>query len=209
MIKLVICDGDAAVRSDTEKKLKDKYTDKIKVMQYADAESLLAECDENKEYPDIVVMGVPSGQADGVGMAKKLQKDCPGLTVGFLPKAVEYAADGVKKEEQMMATFVSKGCILNMNVSEILYLESSKRNIRIYQKGNDITINMKLNDAQKKLPACFLRCHQSFLVNMDYVERFEKQEITLFGGKKIPVSRPRYVAAREAFLRYYEEMTIF
>ena len=47
----------------------------------------------------------------------------------------------------------------------------------------------------------FYRIHRSYLVNMKYIERYDKAFVTLTGGDSIPIARREY----DGFLRAYME----
>lgn len=60
----------------------------------------------------------------------------------------------------------------------------------------------KLNDLEQKICGdVFLRCHQSFIVNMYHVERLSGMDLTV-GGEQIPVSRRYYAGVK----RRYQEI---
>ena len=52
---------------------------------------------------------------------------------------------------------------------------------------------IKLNDVN------FQRCHQSFIVNMDYIYSLKRYEIILRSGVSIPVSKAYSKQIREVF----------
>ena len=60
----------------------------------------------------------------------------------------------------------------------------------------------KLDDVHKELPDYFLRCHQSYLVNMKHIACMRQLRLELDDGRIIPVSRPRYQEAKERFLAF-------
>ncbi len=87
---------------------------------------------------------------------------------------------------------------------KILYISSRKHVLSICCTDGRVQESMgKLNDLEQQICGdTFLRCHQSFIVNMYHVRGFSGTEITLAaGGKKIPVSR-RY--RTEVKTRYQE-----
>ena len=67
---------------------------------------------------------------------------------------------------------------------------------------------MKLSDMEKLLPEYFLRCHQSYLVNMDRIRKFTLDGIVLIDGRVIPVSRARYTETKDKFLKNLGERLI-
>ena len=77
-----------------------------------------------------------------------------------------------------------------MPVRDIVYFESNNRIVYIHLKdGSDEHFYGKLNNVEKELVASrqyFLRIHQSFLVNYDYVKKMNFSNITIsFMGKEI------------------------
>lgn len=67
----------------------------------------------------------------------------------------------------------------------------------------------KLNDLEQHICGdTFLRCHQSFIVNMYHVREFSGMELTLAEeGEKVPVSRRYYAAVQERYRKImFEEV---
>lgn len=91
---------------------------------------------------------------------------------------------------------VSKGETLQVFYKNILYFESCKKIICLHTaNGSTYEFRGKLNDVEKELMgSCFLRVHQSFLVNVFYIEVLNKgvKNIILTGGEHIPVSKSCY-----------------
>lgn len=51
------------------------------------------------------------------------------------------------------------------------------------------------------LPEYFIRCHRSFIVNLNKVDCVYKESLLLSNGKSLPVSRNNSKAVRDAFIR--------
>ncbi len=92
---------------------------------------------------------------------------------------------------------------------EILYIESSNNTCLIHaqQSGNPVeyilyktlnTIEAELQDKR------FLRCHQSFLVNMDKIRSADKA-FELITGDLIPIRQRNLRAIREHYLSYLDQ----
>lgn len=56
----------------------------------------------------------------------------------------------------------------------------------------------------KMLNFNFVRCHQSFLVNLGHIEKINNYTIYLSDGSEIPVSRSRYSEVKQRYLQYKE-----
>ena len=81
----------------------------------------------------------------------------------------------------------------------IVYLESDRRRVRVHMAGEVLEVYGKLGDFQRALPASFVRCHQSYLVNLDHVSSLGQTGARVTTGEEVPVSR-RYRGAAHAAL---------
>lgn len=74
---------------------------------------------------------------------------------------------------------------------DILYFEARDKMLRICLGRSVISIRGSLNAKEKALPEQFIRCHRSYIVNVDFVERLDQPRMILYltTGEGIPVSR--------------------
>lgn len=86
---------------------------------------------------------------------------------------------------------------------EILYVESSNSKCMLHtSSGRVYTLYKTLNTIETELgDRRFLRCHQSFLVNMDYIRQVGKQ-FTLANGEIIPIRQRGVRPVRQAYMDY-------
>lgn len=79
-----------------------------------------------------------------------------------------------------------------IRIRDILYFESNRRKVILHKlDGKKMDFYGKLNDVEHeilKLEAPFLRTHQSFLVNCNYIFGWKSSKLQLNGGIQIPVS---------------------
>lgn len=85
---------------------------------------------------------------------------------------------------------------------EILYLESDLRLVRVHLRDDVVEAYGKLSDLARMLPNRFVRCHQSFLVNLDYVAGLDAAALRLTDGSELPVSRRHRAAVRDALFAH-------
>lgn len=76
-------------------------------------------------------------------------------------------------------------------LSEIIYIEAMNNYCRIFRVGNVCTMTRMTMKSLIELlpPEGFIRIHRSFVVSLDKITGFNKSEVTLVGGKTIPVGR--------------------
>lgn len=75
---------------------------------------------------------------------------------------------------------------------DVLYISSMKHVLSIWCTDGSVQESAgKLDDLERQICGdAFLRCHQSFIVNMNHVRAFSGTELTLAkDGQKVPVSR--------------------
>lgn len=92
-------------------------------------------------------------------------------------------------------------------LEDILYIESRSHQLWFERNGAQMYMYGQINDLQKKLADfSFIRPHQSFLVNLKYIEQIRNYTIYMTNGMEIPVTKPRYGEVKEKFLNYKEKM---
>lgn len=76
-----------------------------------------------------------------------------------------------------------------INLTEVLYFESSGNYVSIVLPGKKLLAYLTLKSLEEQLPPNrFIKVHRSFLVNFSKIEKIENNQVAA-GGKQIPVSR--------------------
>lgn len=140
--------------------------------------------------------------------------------------AVQYLIKPVGREElEKLLDKVEKIFIRNMEKTlryswrralgaipygKVLYITSREHLLFIHCTDGRVQESTgKLNDLEQQICGdTFLRCHQSFIVNMYHVREFSGMELTLaLEGEKVPVSRRYYAAVQERYRKImFEEV---
>jgi two-component system LytT family response regulator len=92
-----------------------------------------------------------------------------------------------------------------VNVDDIVYCQSDKGYTTFYFKDNSkIMVSKVLKEYVSVLPEHqFIRCHQSYLVNVDYISKYFKEGcIELLNKQLIPVSERK----KEVILEYIQKI---
>lgn len=90
----------------------------------------------------------------------------------------------------------------NINISQIYYIEVINRKIYVHTQYDTIEYYDKLEQVQKQLDKRFIKCHRSYIINMDYFYQYQNNIITLQNGQTVPVSRLRQKELLDAILQY-------
>lgn len=101
-------------------------------------------------------------------------------------------------------TFKSNNTDYLFELNQIKYFENYKRLIIIHLHNQEShEFYYKLGDLKNRLEANdFVLVHRSYLVNMQYIKKISKTELTLKDNSLIPVSRTYYNDLKEKFINY-------
>lgn len=100
--------------------------------------------------------------------------------------------------------FTEKGRKRSLVFSNIMYLESNRERLFVKTVRSDLTLWMKMSEAELQFPDYFVRCHNSFLVNMKFVAEYKGNCFRLVNGQEIVVSRSRKEKTTEKFNNYMD-----
>lgn len=91
-----------------------------------------------------------------------------------------------------------------LTTREVRYVESFNHGIRVHQGAASGFYRITLAEAERAIQStgCFCRCHNSFLVNMDWVSEITRTKVVLADGEQIPIGRRYYELAQKTFIHY-------
>lgn len=94
---------------------------------------------------------------------------------------------------------------VNIPLNRIQYFENKLHRVTIMMSDNEtITVSLKLSQIQEMLMSktTFLRCHQSYIVNLDYVSKMEDVCFYMKESQIIPISRNYYKECKNKYYHY-------
>ena len=189
---------------------------------------------KGKNVPDIVLMDIDVNGTNGITFVEKLLQKYSSIKVIFItghidfateifkvdpsyflvkpiePARLEIAMNKVmlqieeKKDDWFLVNF--KGKVHKVNLEDIIFVESKQRTAILHTRKGEYTVYKKLDDMESELPDYFLRCHQSYLVNMNEIGNIQTQQVELLDGTLIPVSRNKYKQTKDKFMEYIGSM---
>lgn len=113
-----------------------------------------------------------------------------------------------KLEQKRFFTFKYEGEYKRISFNDISYFESSAKKVALVQHSSPTKyyFTAKLDDIQKQVPTFFLRCHQSFLVNMNCIRFFDVKNklIIAMPNEEVLVSRRSFTEAKHTYETYVE-----
>lgn len=103
--------------------------------------------------------------------------------------------------------FKSEGVSYRIPFRDILFFEANNKKVQIHTPGQELGYYDSLENLAASLPDNFVRCHRSYMVNIQKVEEFRscEMELKLTGGYRIPLSRSQKNTIKSALLKRNEE----
>ena len=194
-------------------------------------EDLVEKYESGKQKYDLLILDIYMKYMDGMDAAKRIRRYDRNAAIIFLTTTPDYAMESYEvRATDYLLKPVSEGrmgeapshfleehypkvrqSLLMISGSsgrriaydDILYIESRRMNLRVVcSKGVEHTIRKKLDDVQEELPENrFLRCNQSFIVNMDYI-RDADNNFTMRNGDIIPIKVREKKKIRKRYFDY-------
>ena len=115
-----------------------------------------------------------------------------------LHKVAEAALPG----EEPALVVRQNSALISMPLRDIFFIESWKHTITIHSSQEPVVTYERLDNIMESLPMGFYRCHKSYIVNMEQIQRFQSDEIMLKNGKTITVSRSKFADTKKAYLSF-------
>ena len=230
MLTIIICDDEVKFRQQLREKLSVIAAEEMSIHECGSAAELRELLEGNQISPDAIFMDIQLGDENGIETAAQIQRNYPWVALVFITGYLEFATDiflakptyflvkpfdDVKLADALRCVgefrrncmsrpirLKSKSGVVQINRSEIYYVESNRRRLNIVMPSETYSVYMKMSDLAEQLADDFLDCHKSYTVNMNYIEYFNSEKIIMKNGHEIPISRSKYKKAKEKFLNF-------
>ncbi len=88
---------------------------------------------------------------------------------------------------------------------DIMYVESMNHKVILHTKDKNIEYYAKISDIETELQGDFYRIHKGYLINLSYVDEYNKTEVTLLSGEVLLISKHKYAGFVKAHLRFMKQ----
>lgn len=108
----------------------------------------------------------------------------------------------IEKWSEKKLVIPMKGKQIALNQDNIEYMERNKRKTYIWMLNEEdaVTTALKISELDGRLNHhLFIRCHNSYIVNRNCVEKFYRDRFELEGGRSVPISRKYYKEIKDIF----------
>ncbi len=125
------------------------------------------------------------------------------VTYESISEVIDQCRENFEKGKKIFR-FMSGKVVNGIIVSNIRYFESDGRKIKIHTVYNSYEFYGKLSDIiDRECLEDFIHIHKSFLVNMNYIERYTSNSVILYGTNvvELPISKNKKTEVNEKLLR--------
>lgn len=231
-MRIAICDDSMIDCEMIEHLLKHYFENKSVKAQltvYSSGQELVYDVEEGREY-EVVFLDIYMGELLGIDAARSLRQLGYRGKIIFLTASAEYAVESydVQAEGYLLKPHsYDKLCtvmdrilaqlhenalpvrvrnqVVKLPLQEIMYIESNNNRCTLHSSdGSCYTIYRKLSELSDELSdGRFLRCHQSFLVNMNYIKE-AKENFILQNGETVLIRRRSAAQIKKQYMDYLQ-----
>jgi DNA-binding LytR/AlgR family response regulator len=134
----------------------------------------------------------------GVNASQYLVKPVQPVDIQALLRATEKFFD----HQNDSLSVVADRQKVDIPIHSILYIEVFNKQCVIHTVNQKISLFTSLSELENSLPSPpFLRCHRSFLVNMDHIETMDR-DFTVSNGDTVQIRRADYWKMKRAYRDY-------
>lgn len=227
-MNIAICDDSKEDRS-ALKALLEVYEQDFEIREYGSGNDLCGDMDFVRKC-GIVFLDINMDGMDGLEAAGQIKSECPKVHIVLVTAYVNYALDGYKvkasrfllkddleqtlqecmddilreimQEERVVEFGFVEGNI-RLRVDDIIYIETNRHKNVFYTKRQTLSIYRKMDELEEDLKGMgFVRAHQSFLINMKYIERISSYIMFLTTGQEISVPKSRYPEVKRQYILF-------
>lgn len=206
----------------------------LAITQYESGEQLLFSAEDDVNQFDLVFLDIYMAGINGMETARRLRALGSKVQLVFLTSSPDFALEGYDVaaagyllkplQPERLTALVDRlfspaekpklavkcaGRRRWCGYDEILYLESDNNVTHIHLvDGSTLTSRERLKALAPALDdPRFLRCHQSYLVNMDFIHGVER-DFTMEGGAVVPIRAHSRKEMADAYYQYFVRRTL-
>ena len=206
-MNIAICDDEENIRIYIRTLIQKQETF-CKITEFSSGKELLEFQDEtNAEEIDILFLDISMGDEDGMTVAKQLRSQMESNFEQVFAQTIrEYQYLMAKKKEKPKEVLVRNGNrTRSVSADDIYYIESSNRKVTLYLRHEKIEYYDKISSLESELKPDFFRIHKGYLVNIKYVERYDRTEVKMRNGDSLLISKYKYQDFVKRYLEYILE----
>lgn len=229
MYHIAICDDESASSDSLCRMIKqiaDTWSTSPVIHTYSSYASLLAAFSRGTLRYHMVLLNIVMEEAKGMELARRIREADDEISLVLMAPTKEYALQGYevralqylvkpvgmaamktildydygRRHPRQYLSVKKRGVWRQIPLDLIIYLETQGRKVAICLSDEYLYASIRLSELEEQLPKDrFIRCHQSYLVNIQHIREMRRNEALTTGGMHIPISRPHLQRVQTAF----------
>ncbi len=233
MLRIAICDDMKEDRDSLKCVLatfmqSNKY--EIQIKEYHDGNELLSENAQVLADFNLFFLDIYMGHSNGMEAAKALRSIEISAPIVFLTSSPDYALDSYDVEalsylvkpiqpeklktalERFLKGYRPKSIFLGGKLfvlDDIVFAESNLKRVHIHFKdGTIVELREKLDTLEEQISGQhFIRCHQSYFVNLNYIKRIENETFITTLNTPVLIRKRDFPEIRKRYYDYLKAIT--
>jgi len=219
-LNIAICEDDAAdaaaIRAILERYIEqNRYTGEISV--FTSGEAFLRSF--SPAAYDLIFLDIYMGGISGIETAKRIRGIDPACVIIFITSSLDHSLESysvrgsayvvkpIRDKEMQTAllacreTFIKNARYIKIRVdrselkiplTKIFYVESYDKYAVFHTESGDYRTRLTLDEAEQQLGGNpFYRCHQSYIININYMNKLSGNDIFMKNGDRVPMRKNR------------------
>lgn len=198
----------------------------IRIRRYTSGKAVLEEVQSGKFECNLLLLDIHMAKPDGMDLAHELRRMQVDVDIIFITWSQEHIFEGytckafayilkpcsAERLSEELIRYLDElentseclnvkvqGNIRRIPLNQIFYLESDKRKIILHTRDGETEFYEKMDAMEDLLKEKgFIRCHQSYIVQKQYVSEFSRNGM-IVQDVQIPVSRRYYDSLKKMF----------
>ena len=206
-MKIAICDDEVAVSEVTKSLLQQwaiHQSISLSVHCYENGDALTLA--QKSECFDLIFLDVLMPLLNGIDTAKELRRQNQNVPIIFLTSSKEFAFDSYEvKALQYLLKPVSPNQLWSIMDDFIALIKNQKEIFVARTSDGFCKITLEDTNYLEAQNKSVLVCHRSYIINLNFVNQFTKNSVTMTDGTTLPISRNRFLAFKESYFTYMFE----
>ena len=209
-------------------KIMTEYNTSYKIDIYTSSNELLKVLESGEKAYDILFLDILMGkdELNGIDVARKIRTFDDNTSIVFVTSSTDHVLDGYsvralqylikpidekilrevleyehKSKHNVTVVFKEKDSTRKVHASDIVHIETFGRNVKVVLKTEEFIAYNKISDVEQMLPSMyFIRCHQSFVININNIKEIRHGEAVTVLDSIVPISRTQWSRVKKMFL---------
>lgn len=206
----------------------------INMKKYPSADQFFLNWNEADVFDVVFIDIMLPGSMDGVAIAKEIRKHNEDVPLVFVTSVTEKMPEGYRVSALQYLLKPASYADLQVCMNKVVKrMQNREQSYYHFQKGKNTMVRIPYNDImyfvsalqytdihthsgverqlerlkniEALLPAQFVRCHRSYIVNMRSVYSITPMWITTVSKEMIPISKTFFDSVKEKFIQYVDK----